>query len=128
MFCCDSKNKLDNDNIDIDLYIEKLELDNSFDDCGNPELKEWFAGIKYDPLRCAHRIFQLLCSLDQCREGFHSFIQDGNRQNWFFKKIDGNRTQVKLSEVQPLRDVKTRWDLVYLMLEYLRQLQPVSSS
>src|SRR5258708_12597440 len=80
MFCCDSKNKLDNDNIDIDLYIEKLELDNSFDDCGNPELKEWFAVIKYDPLRCPHRIFHLLCSLYQSTKAFHSFIQDENIQ------------------------------------------------
>src|SRR5229473_4075702 len=52
----DSENKLDNDNIDIDFYIEKLELDDSFDDCGNPKLKEQFAGIKHDPLRHACRI------------------------------------------------------------------------
>ena len=28
--------------------------------------------------------------------------------------------------LQLLRDVKTRWDLVYTMLERLRQLRPVS--
>lgn len=33
---------------------------------------------------------------------------------------------VQVHELQPLRDVKTRWDSVYMMLERLRALQPVS--
>lgn len=124
----DSEDELDDDDdIDADPSIE-LNLDDSFDDRDNPELKEWFAGIKRDPLRRARKVIRLLRSSDQRRDGFRDFIRDGNRRNWFFKKTDDDRTLVKVPEVQPLRDVKTRWDSVYLMLERLRQLRPVSSS
>jgi hypothetical protein len=42
------------------------------------------------------------------------------------KENDGKRVVVQVPELQPLRDVKTRWDSVYLMLRRLRQLRPVS--
>lgn len=128
--CRDSEDELDDDDdddVDADPSIE-LNMDDSFDDRDNPELKEWFAGIKRDPLRRARKVIRLLRSSDQRRDGFRDFIRDGNRRNWFFKKTDDDRTLVKVPEVQPLRDVKTRWDSVYLMLERLRQLRPVSSS
>jgi hypothetical protein len=32
-----------------------------------------------------------------------------------------------VEKLQPLRDVKTWWDLVYMMLNCLRALRPVSS-
>jgi hypothetical protein len=35
---------------------------------------------------------------------------------------------VQVPMLQPLRDVKTRWDSVYMMVRRLRALQPVSSS
>jgi hypothetical protein len=42
------------------------------------------------------------------------------------KENDGKRVVVQVPELQPLRDVKTRWDSVYMMLQRLRQLRPVS--
>jgi hypothetical protein len=125
----ESNDELDDGNIDTDHDIDELDLDNFYDDCGNSKLKEWIAGIKCDPLRRARRIIHLLQSSDQCRKGFHRFIQDRNEQNWFSEKTDtGKWHMVQVPMLQLLRDVKTRWDSVYLILQYLRSLQPVSLS
>jgi hypothetical protein len=117
---------------DIDRFdpiheFEESELAHFYDDEDNSTLKEWFAGIKRDPLRRARRVIRLLRSSDQRREGFRAFIRDGNQRRWFTtKNNDGKRITVQVPELQPLRDVKTRWDSVYMMLQRLRQLRPVS--
>jgi hypothetical protein len=115
----DSDGESDNNN-DPDDDIA-LELADCYDD-GN----RWAAGIKRDPLRRARRVVRLLRSSDQRREGFRRFIQDGNQRDWFTTKDGHKCVIVQVPELQPLRDVKTRWDSVYMMLERLRQLQPVS--
>ena len=127
--CQDYKDESDDDDIDPDLGVGELKLDDCYDDCGDSTLEEWFAGIKRDPLKRACRIIRLLRSSDQRREGFRKFIVDGNAQNWFTQKDQsGKREPVQVPERQLLRDVKTRWDSVYMMLERLRSLRPVSSS
>ena len=106
-----------------------LELAGYFDARGNVELERWFAGIKRDPLRCAQKLIQFLRSSDQRREGLRKFIEDGNRHEWFTGKDDnGKRIPLHIPQLELLRDVKTRWDSVYMMLECLRQLRPVSFS
>jgi hypothetical protein len=128
-FCDDSEDEFDDDDDpDFNYELDELELDYCYDDCGNPNLREWFAGIKRDPLRRARRLIRLLRSSDQRREGFRQFIQYGNRRKWFFEKNQsGKRCPVQVPELQLLRDVKTRWDSVYTMLERLRTLRPVCS-
>jgi hypothetical protein len=101
----DSKNELDFDDVDTDHDIDKFKLD----DHDDPDLKEWFAGIKQNPLRCARIVICLLHSSDQCREGFREFVQDGNDRKWFsLKDESGKCCSVQVPELQPLRDVKTR--------------------
>lgn len=126
--CDDSEDELDGGDIDIgDHHIDELKLGDFYDDHSN--LKEWVAGIKRDPLRRARRIIRLLRSSDQRREGFRKFIQDGNERQWFSEKTQsGKRRIVQVPELQLLRDVKTRWDSVFMMLRRLRVLRPVSSS
>ena len=119
----DSGDESDDNDLDLNLNhdFDQLELDDILRD------REWSEGIKRDPLRCARRIIRLLRSSDQRREGLRKFIQDGNQRRWFtMKENDGKRVVVQVPELQPLRDVKTRWDSVYLMLRRLRQLRPVS--
>jgi hypothetical protein len=131
MVCDDSEDELDDNDgdIDTDYQINELQLGGNYDDHGKANLKEWFAGIKRDPLKCAHKVIHLLRSLDQCREGFCQFIQDVNEQNWFSEKSpSGKRCLVQVPKLQLLRDVKTRWDSVYIMLQCLRILQLVSLS
>ncbi|KAN0139594.1 hypothetical protein V8E53_002623, partial [Lactarius tabidus] len=118
----DDNNKLDGD---LDCVIKDLELD----DCYNRGNHPWLTRIKRNPLQRAQRVIHLLCSSDQCREGFHMFICDGNQHNWFTAKdCDGKRAPVQVPELQPLRDVKIQWDSVYMMLQHLRELRPVRSS
>jgi hypothetical protein len=68
-----------------------------------------------------------LRSSDQRREGFRTFIELGNSRNWFKDPRD-DKSVVQVPMLQPLRDVKTRWDSVYMMVRRLRALRPVSSS
>lgn len=118
----------DSDSSDGEPDIEDLDLDGCYDN-SSPQFDNWLAGIKRDPLRRARRIVRLLRSSDQRREGFRAFVQDGNERGWFTAKDDkGRRTPVQVPELQPLRDVKTRWDSVYMMLQRLRELRPVRLS
>lgn len=95
------------------------ELPGCYSRRGNSSLGEWIEGIKRDPLRRARRVIRLLRSSDEHRNSFQKVIRDGNKHNWFDDKVP---------ELQLLRDVKTRWDSVYMMLRRLRQLRPVSWS
>src|SRR5216684_9407134 len=131
MFCTKDDNDLDDGDIDSDANedIAKLQLDGCYDAHGNADLKEWFAGIKHDFLRCAHRVICFLHSSDLCKQNFREFIQSGNKQKWFTKLNDnGKHVMVQICKLQLLRDVKTRWDSIYMMLKHLRYFWPVSSS
>jgi hypothetical protein len=114
---------------DIEDNIAPIELDNCFDDGGDFRLQAWFEGIKRDPLNRARRIIHFLRSSDTRRTDFHQFIEDGNQQKWFYTRNEHGKSELTMvPQLQLLRDVKTRWDSVYLMLQRLRVLRPVSSS
>jgi hypothetical protein len=128
MFCAKDDDDLDDDDIDADEVIPELQLDDCYDAHGDVDLEEWFAGIKRDPLRRARRVIRLLRSSDQRKICFREFIEVGNKREWFTENDEnGKRVTVHVPQVQPLRDVKTRWDSVYMMLHRLRELRPVSS-
>jgi hypothetical protein len=126
---CDESDDESNDG-DTNLYreIDELDLADDYDDSYDSKLKSWVAGVKRDPVRRARRVVRLLRSSDLHREDFLKVINDGNEREWFTRKIDGKRTPVQVPDLQLLRDVKTRWDSVYMMLERLRLLRPVRSS
>jgi hypothetical protein len=89
--------------------------------------KAWRAGLKRDPLRRARRLVRFLRSSDQRRLEFQQVILDGNKNKWFKKKNkDGVHVVIPVPDLQLLRDVKTRWDSVYLMLKRLQELRLVS--
>jgi hypothetical protein len=129
----DSEDELDGDDPNAENYVvDELKLDDCYrgnvgDD--STKLKRWFAGIKRNPLERARKLIQLLRASDRRREGLRRFIQDGNARGWFFTKTEtGDRVQIEVPELQLLRDVKTRWDSVYMMLQRLRYLRPVGLS
>jgi len=125
----DSDNKLDDGDVDLDRVAAKLGLAKDYDVKGNHKLRRWLIGIQRDPLSRARRVVRLLRSSDLRREGFRDFIKDGNQRGWFIgKDKDNNRITIEVPQLELLRDVKTRWDSVYMMLRRLRQLRPVSSS
>jgi hypothetical protein len=111
---------------DNESNLDTLEPCLCFDDRGDAELGQWFAGIKHDPLKCARKVVRFLHSSDQHREGLHKFIKDGNKHSWFTGKDNGGKCiTLQILQMELLRDVRTWWDSVYMMLEHLRQLRLV---
>ena len=125
----DSDNELDDGDVNLDCVVAKLELAEGYDIKGNYKLRRWLTGIQRDPLSHARKVVRLLRSSDQRREGFRDFIKGGNQSSLFIgTDEDNNRITIEVPELELLRDVKTRWDSVFLMLRCLWQLRPVSSS
>jgi hypothetical protein len=130
---CTVDDDSDDDNSDYDPDVDFDDLDD-VEDPYNPKLasksKVWAAHLKSDPLGRARKLISTLRSSDQCRLRFSKLINDGNKAGWFAKRdINGKCVQGETTQVlnrQLLRDVKTRWDSVFLMLEHLRELRPVS--
>ena len=121
--CSDGDGDSDND------QDYKLELPACYDRRNNSDIKEWIKGMERDPLKRARRVIRLLRSSDEHRIGFQKLIQDGNEGGLFTRKgSNGKRSPITVPALQLLRDVKTRWDSVYLMLLRLRVLRPVSWS
>ena len=129
VFYADSDSESEDGNIDRNCNIEELDLDKIYDDDDDAILNRWYEGVKRNPLERARGVIRILRSSDKRREGLANLIRDGNARKWFFVKDEyGKRKQTKVPKLQPLRDVKMRWDSVYMMLERLRVLRPVSSS
>lgn len=125
----DSDDQLDDSGLDFDRVVAKLALSEGYDVKGNHKLRRWLTGIQRNPLSRARRVVRLLRSSDLRREGFRDFIKDGNQRGRFIgTDKDNNCKTIEVPELELLRDVKTRWDSVFLMLRRLRQLRPVSSS
>jgi hypothetical protein len=125
----DSNDKLHHSDDEVGNKDYNFKLPSCYDCQGNSKFRAWAKGVKRDPLRRARRVIRLLRSSDKHRNGFQKFIQDGNVHGWFTTKhSDGKRAVVVVPELQLLRDVKTRWDSVYMMLLRLRELRPVSWS
>ena len=123
----DSDGESDDGNIKFCRDIAELQLADSFYDGGNAKLDAWVTGIKRNPLKRARRAIRLLRSSGKNRQTFKAFIPHGNEHNWFKKRKGGERVPVKVPSLDLLRDVKTRWDSAYLMLERLRELRLVCS-
>jgi hypothetical protein len=125
----DDDDDYDDDDIDSSEDITELQLEGQYDAHGDSGLERWFADIKRDPLKRARRVIRLLRSSDTRKTAFREHIRAGNERGWFTVNVEKSKSvKVTVPEVHLLRDVKTRWDLVYLMLQRLRALRPVSSS
>ena len=117
------------DDFGSDHGIKLSRVAESFDNQEDPELKEWFSGIERDPLRRARRLVNFFRASDQRKEGLRQAIKKGNESNKFIGTDEkGKPVVIKLPELELLKDVKTRWDSVYMMVERLRQLRPVRLS
>lgn len=126
---CDDSDDEDSD-YDPMLDYNGPEAEDPYDGKNNAKFREWSAGLKSDPLGRARKVISSIRSSDQRRIRFSISIDEGNISGWFpkrdsqRKRIPGQTVQVKNRQL--LRDVKTRWDSVFLMLERLRSLRPVS--
>src|SRR5712691_11571183 len=103
--------------------IPELTLDDERIDILDDEVRDWYTGLKLDPIKRARRIVRIVRSSDQRKQGFKDVINNGNDSGWF--KSDDNEV-LELPNLELLHDVKTRWDSVYRMIERLLLLRPVS--
>jgi hypothetical protein len=53
-------------------------------------------------------------------------IENGNKSGWF--RDPRTSAVIKVPDLELLRDVKTRWDSTFAMIERLMRLRPVSLS
>ena len=103
--------------------IPELTLDEKQLDILDDETRAWYTGLKRDPIKRARRIVCIVRSSDQRKQAFKNVINTGNRSGWF--RSDDNKV-IDLPDRELLRDVKTRWDSVYRMIERMLVLRPVS--
>jgi hypothetical protein len=91
---------------------------NYYKNGGGADHKSWLAGIRLrDPLKHAQELIRILRASDTHRMGLQEFIVIGNKSKLFTKKdANGNHIPTQVAELQLLRDMKMRWDSVFLML------------
>lgn len=85
---------------------------------------EYVEAVRDGPIAHGRDIVRAIRSSGQRRANFKQAIISGNEQEWF---VDEETGIVKLPVVELLRDVKTRWDSSYYMINRLRTLQQVGS-
>ena len=79
-----------------------------------------------DPISLGRQAVRGIRASGQRRDAFSATIQNGNEHGWFTNPA--TKEIIKVPEYQLLRDVKTRWDSVYYMINRLRILRPVRHS
>ena len=73
--------------------------------------------LRRDPIFLVREMVRSIRSARKQHESFQELIRDGNKKEWF---------KAKVPPLQLLRDVRTRWDSVYFMIQWARVLQDVS--
>jgi hypothetical protein len=89
---------------------------------GSPDEQTFEEAVKRDPIALARVVVGAIRASGQRREHFNRIILDGNANDYF---VVGEQV-VKIPSLQLLRDVKTRWDSIYYMVQRLRIMRPVS--
>jgi hypothetical protein len=90
-----------------------------------PGAQTFEEAVKRDPIALGRVVVRKIRSSGQRREHFKSIIVEGNNKG-HFTLPDGNPITVPL--LQLLRDVKTRWDSIYYMINRLRILRSAIDS
>jgi hypothetical protein len=106
-----------------EINIPELTLDEERLNILDDGVRAWYTGLKRDPIKRARRIVFIVRSSDQRKQAFKNVIDTGNQSGWF--RSHKNEV-IELPHLELLRDVKTRWDSVYCMIERLLVLRPVS--
>lgn len=76
-----------------------------------------------DPIAHARKVVRAIRGSGMRRDAFEEVIVNGNSKGWFKSGQPPKTVQVK--NLQLLRNVRTRWDSEYHMLNRLRELRPV---
>jgi hypothetical protein len=84
--------------------------------------KVYAEAVRLDPIEMGHNIVRAVRVSGLRHDDFMGTVKTGNIKGWF-KSPAGEAQQVPKLEL--LRDVRTRWDSTYTMINCLRALRPV---
>jgi hypothetical protein len=101
------------------------ELEDVTEDWQPPPLlseQSYADAVARDPIALGRAVVRVIRASGARREAFGNIITTGNAKNWF---RDGEKT-IQVKPLQLLRDVSTRWDSVYYMINRLCEMRPVS--
>ena len=74
------------------------------------------------PVTLACKVVQTIRGSCLRQEDFNGVVKNGNASNLF---LDSNDEVIKVQPLQLLRDMSTRWDSCYRLLERLRVMRPL---
>lgn len=89
---------------------------------GEEEREAYADAVSSDPIALGRSMVRIIRASGLRRDEFMDIVKTGNSKKWF-KDPNGNIQLVP--ELELLRDVKTRWDSTYAMINRLRALRPV---
>jgi hypothetical protein len=107
--------------------LAAADRDEDFSGAPPPELPDqqtYEDAIARDPVALGRNVVRAIRASGKLRDAFDELIVKGNSGKWFVV----NNEPLQLRTVQLLRDVRTRWDSVYYMLNRLRELRLVRCS
>jgi hypothetical protein len=84
------------------------------------------AAVDPRPVPKARSAVRVIRASGMRRDEFNTVIKNGNEKGWFRQGNPPRVIQVKY--LQLLRDVRSRWDSMYPMLQRLREMRPVRHS
>ena len=115
----------------VDQYmdVELASIAEAWVDAVNPTIvvdKDiYIEALQQDLVALGHNIVHLICASSLCHKAFDNTIITGNQMKWF---TDENGNPTKLPILELIRDVKSHWDSIYLMINRLRTLRQVCNT
>jgi hypothetical protein len=104
---------------DEDWFSPVLPLPNS------PGEQSYTDAVAHDPIALGHNVMQVIRAFEKCHEAFHEVIENGNVRGWFVVGKPPKQNTITIKPKELLRDVVTKWDSVYHMLNRLCKMRPI---
>lgn len=92
---------------------------------------DYINAVKNNPLDSSRDTVRSIRASGLRRDEFMDTVKTGNVKGWFRSRSTvgtGPGNAIKIPEHELLRDVPTRWDSTYYMINRIRAMRPVSSS
>ena len=93
-----------------------------------PDQQSYDDAVARDPIALGRNVVRIIRASGTRRDAFNEVIENGNARGWFVVGQPPNQNTITVKPKQLLRDVRTRWDSVYYMLNRLREMRPVRFS
>ena len=91
----------------------------------SPDEQSYADAVARDPIALGRNVVQVIRASGKRREAFNEVITNGNARGWFVVGEPPMQNTIIIKPKELLRDVVTRWDSVYHMLNRLREMRPV---